>query len=197
MQEDFPKYITEESAPNSESIELTLEQKYKIVGKKDSILDKRGVHISVNYLDELIAQGIIVTDKDDLEAIADAVLIKFNEVREVQSTIEEVSHNLKFRKLEVERYISRHGLSDSFSVELLLEWTAQSLRWVSLVGTERARIIHDLRVMDLTKAGGDIEKARAMALDSYRSAVKEKQLDIVQDIPSEFPDFGKDVNEDK
>ncbi len=179
-----------ETLSNSESIGLSLEQKYKIVGKKDSILDRRGIHLSIGYLDELLAQGIVITDGEDLEGIADAVATKFAEV--TGKNLEEAmsSEKIKEKKLVVEDYIKKYGFDTPHSMGLLEDWVRESMKWVNAEGTPRANIIHNLRVMDLLRTGGKMDEARAAARDAYNMATSEQQWDIVDDILYEFPEFG-------
>ena len=197
---------------SNESMELTLEEKYKVVGRKDSILDLRGVHLSINYL-EILLKDIVIKDKSDLEAVADAVEAKFaeikrknkNEVKDETPITEiggknksevEISsgEKIKEKKLKVEEHIKQFGFDHPKSADMLKTWVLESEQWVEAENTTRASIIHNLRVMDLVRVGGNMELATEMALDAYRMATKEEQWDIVDDILLEFPLFGQETD---
>lgn len=182
--------MPEQIPENEGRIELTLEEKYRLVGKKDSILDKRGVHLSVGYLDELLKEGIHVDNKDDFDAIADAIVAKHLELTEHNLEAAQSSEEIKARHRAVEVFIQKYGFDSHHSQDLMDEWIQYSKKWVAAEGTPRAQIIHNLRVMDLLRAGGRMNDAVEVAEDVYDAALAEGYEDIVDDILKEFPEFG-------
>ncbi len=178
-----------EKSESLENLELTIEEIGLITGKKDSILVKRGINISVKYAQELLALGVKVSDKTDLESVADALLAKHNEIKGSNKVEALTPEEIKKNKLAVEKYIETYGFEDSRSAELMEEWIVQSMRAVTAENTVRANIIHNLRVMDLLRAGGKVEDATKAAMEAYYLALKDEQYDIAEDILIEYPDF--------
>ena len=170
-----------------ESLKLTKEERGKIAGNKESILDLRGVHIGDKLARYL--KKITVTDKSDLEKIADQVEALVEEERWLRQSPEEFEEDLRFRIEMVNKRFSRLGFEHPSSIELVEEWKVQSLRWVKKVGTPRAQITHDMRIYGFHLRFGDKKVATEMARDVYRRAVEDKQDDIIKQILEDFPEF--------
>jgi hypothetical protein len=190
-EEKKPEEINPQKSESLNNLELTVEEIGVITGKKDSILVKRGINISVKYAQELLALGVQVLDKNDLESVADAILAKHIEIKGNNKVEALTPDEIKKNKLAVEKYIETYGFEDARSAELMEEWIVQSLRAVTAENTVRANIIHNLRVMDLLRVGGKIEEATNAAREAYYLALKDGHDDIVNDILIEYPDFSQ------
>lgn len=175
-------------------IELTLEEKYKIAGKRESILSRRGVEISIADLDMLL-KVIVIEDRNDLETIANQVEEKHVEVGGRGSNEVMSSSEVKERKLIVEEYVYKYGFGQHNSAELMEEWIRESLKWVKSEGTPRAQIIHNLWVADILEAGGKVDEAIEKASEAYTLALQDNHQDIVNDILKWFPGVVKNESE--
>ncbi len=190
-EEKKPEETKLDKAESLSNLELTVEEIGVITGKKDSILVKRGINISVKYAQELLALGVQVSDKTDLESVADAILAKHIEINGSNKVEALTPDVIKKNKLAVQKYIETYGFEDARSAELMEEWIVQSMKAVTAENTVRANIVHNLRVMDLLRTGGKLEEATSAAREAYYLALKDGQTDIVEDILIEFPDFAQ------
>lgn len=187
--EDFPV-----TPPEPESIELSEEEKDRISGKKDSFLDQRAIYFPRLYLNKLLS-GIVITDRNDVEGIANALITRHNELRNIEDadvSPERSVEDMGTRSHSIEDYILKYGLNET-ALELIRVWTTESLRVSESDGTMRAKIIHNLRLMDFYRAGGKNEEALELATDAYKSALKEKDEDLIRGILSVYPEFKDEI----
>lgn len=103
------------------------------------------------------------------------------------------SEEIKIKKEALEKKIAEKGLDYPEVKTEMEEWISQSEAWVTRENTSKANIIHNLRVMDLYKAGGNMESARIMARDACFVASDEGYYTIVENILEEFPEFADGI----
>jgi len=179
---------------SNESTELTLEEKYWMVGRKDSILDLRGVHISISRLNELLPM-LDIKDKTDLMAVADLVERKHAETmgKGVNEAI--LNEEQLFVRMErIRTYVIKYGIND-FATELIREWELQYKRVftseVNKEGQVIATIRFNLNLSELYTAGNESEKANKFVIEAHKIAVLNEQSEWAKMIESEFPKLVK------
>ncbi len=82
---------------------------------------------------------------------------------------------IKAKKVALEERLksSPDLINDSGFRTEIIAWVDESQRWVTSVGTARANIVHNLRLMDLYRAGGDMDTALSSARHAYFMATAE------------------------
>ncbi len=167
-----------------ESIDLTPEEISKIVGRQDSILDKKGIHFTPDYFKILFLQCDI-KDLTDYDAIANTVFAKHISLKKAENEGIDATElqsqkmaDLAFRVDVITKYINKNGLN-KFAISLVEEWKAQSLRWVESTGEKRAQMVHNLKLMDMYTAGSDTDMVMQIGRETYDVAIKEGYSDVV------------------
>lgn len=167
-----------------ESIDLKPEEISKIVGREDSILDKKGIHFTPDYFKILFLQCDI-KDLTDYDAIANTVFAKHISLKKAENEGIDATElqsqkmvDLAFRVDVITKYINKNGLN-KFAISLVEEWRAQSLRWVESTGEKRAQMVHNLKLMDMYTAGSDTDIVMQIGKETYDIAVKEGYDDVV------------------
>ena len=184
----------EQNPESAESIELTPMEKWFIAGREDSILTKRGVHISLDRLDLLLLM-IKLNDKSDLEAVADLVEKKHREIegRGVNEAILN-GDELVVRVESIRNYIYDYGINE-FAKGLIEEWKIQAKRTVTaestVEGQQVASIRNNLNLAELYIAGNDTEMANQLIIEAHKIAVENELPEWAKRIESVFPELVK------
>ncbi len=184
----------EQNPESAESIELTPMEKWFIAGREDSILTKRGVHISLDRLDLLLLM-IKLEDKSDLEAVADLVEKKHREIegRGVNEAILN-GDELVVRVESIRNYIYDYGINE-FAKGLIEEWKIQARRTVTAESTVEGQLVasirNNLNLAELYIAGNDTEKANQLIIEAHKIAVENEQPEWAKRIENAFPELVK------
>ncbi len=175
-----------------ESLELTLEEKYVIAGKKESILDQRGVHISISRLNELLPM-IIIKDKTDLGDVADMIEKKHRETmgRGVNEAILNMD-DLVDRMKSIREYIHKYGLN-GVALDLIKGWLLTSDRTVTAEVTEEAQNVLQIRIQlnlaEMYIAGGDSDTANRIIISAHHLAKEKDETEWAKRIENAFPEL--------
>jgi hypothetical protein len=175
-----------------ESIELTLDEKYIIAGRKDSILDQRGVHISISRLNELLTL-IELKDKQDLGDVADTIERKHRETmgRGVNEAILNIDE-LVSRMNSIREYIYKYGLND-VAIDLIKEWLLTSDRTVTAEVTIDAQNVIQIRILlnlaEMYIAGNDLDTANKIIISAHKLAKESDEFDWIKRIENAFPEL--------
>jgi hypothetical protein len=186
---DIPEQSLNEGG---ESLELTLEEKYVIAGAKESILDQRGVHISISRLNELLPM-IIIKDKTDLGDVADMIEKKHRETmgRGVNEAILNMD-DLVDRMKSIREYIHKYGLND-VALDLIKEWLLTSDRTVTAEVTEKAQNVLQIRIQlnlaEMYIAGGDSDTANRIVISAHHLAKEKDEIEWAKRIEEAFPEL--------
>ncbi len=184
----------EQNPESAESIELTPMEKWFIAGREDSILTKRGVHISLDRLDLLLLM-IKLKDKSDLEAVADLVEKKHREIegRGVNEAILN-GDELVVRVGSIRNYIYDYGINE-FAKGLIEEWKTQAKRTVTAESTVEGQLVasirNNLNLAELYIAGNDTEMANQLIIEAHKIAVENELPEWAKRIESVFPELVK------